>query len=68
MKIEVGQRKLIATLSYAILAFGLGFAALILDKVSGGEFVSISQAVGVVVAGFIGLNVAGKIFGKDGGS
>lgn len=62
---EVGQRKLVATLSYAVCSLGLGFVALILDKLSGGEFVSTVQATGAVVAAFVTLNVAGKVFGKD---
>ena len=61
---QIGQRKLIATLSYAVLSLGLGFVALLLDKLSGGEFVSAIQATGFVVAGFIGMNVATHIFGK----
>lgn len=63
--LQIGQRKLIATLSYACLSLLLGFAGLLLDKVTGGEFVSTVQATGIVVSAFIGLNVAGKIFGKD---
>jgi len=64
--LEVGQRKLVATLSYTVCSLGLGFSALVLDKLSGGEFVSAVQAAGAVVAAFVTLNVAGKIFGKNG--
>ena len=63
--LEVGQRKLVATLSYACLSLLLGFAGLLLDKINGGEFVSTVQATGAVVATFVTLNIAGKIFGKD---
>ena len=66
--LEVGQRKLVATLSYACLSLLLGFAGLLLDKISGSEFVSAIQATGAVVATFVTLNIAGKIFGKDGSS
>ena len=65
MPFEVGQRKLIATLSHACLSLLLGFGALLLDKITGGEFVSTVQASGVVVVAFVTLNAAGKIFGKD---
>ena len=63
---QIGQRKLVATLSYTACSLGLGFAALLLDKLSGSEFISAVQASGAVVASFITLNIAGKIFGKDG--
>lgn len=64
----IGQRKLVATLSYACLSLLLGFLGLLLDKITGGEFVSTVQATGAVVATFITLNIAGKVFGKDGSS
>ena len=64
--LEVGQRKLVATLAYACLSLLLGFCGLLLDKITGGEFVSTIQATGAVVATFVTLNIAGKIFGKDG--
>jgi hypothetical protein len=63
---NIGQRKLVATLCYAVLSLGLGFAALLFDKLSGGEFVSTVQATGAVVAAFITFNIAGKVFGKGG--
>ena len=66
--LEIGQRKLVATLSYACLSLLLGFAGLLLDKLSGGEFVSAVHATGAVVAAFVTLNVASKVFGKDGGA
>ena len=64
---DIGQRKFTATAGAAILILGLSFWSLMVDKLTGAEFVSAVDATCFLVGGFLGLNVAGKIFGKDGG-
>lgn len=64
--VDTGQRKLIATLSYACLSLLLGFIGLFFDKLSGGEFIGAVQSAGAVVIAFVTLNIVGKVFGKDG--
>jgi len=44
----------------------LGFIGLLLDKLSGSEFIGAVQATGAVVGTFVTLNIVGKVFGKDG--
>ena len=62
---SIGQRKFIATAGATILMLGLSFLGLLLGKITGAEFISAINVSGLLVGGFCGINVAGKIFGKD---
>lgn len=59
-----GLRKFIATIGASAACIGLGFYALMSDKLAGAEFVSVVYATLALVAGFCGINEAGKIFRK----
>lgn len=63
---DIGQRKFTATAGATVLILGLSFWSLMVGKLSGSEFVSAIDATCFLVGGFLGLNVAGKIFGKNG--
>ena len=65
---EIGQRKFTATAGATILVLGLSFWGLMVGKLTGGEFISAVNLAGLLVGGFCGINIAGHIFGKDGGS
>ena len=62
--LTVGKRKLIVTLAFTYCVLGLCFAALLLGKISGAEFLSGINITGLVVGGYLGLNVAGKVIGR----
>jgi len=55
---SLGNRKFYSTVGYIVLAVGLGFTALLLDKVDGSEFLQVLLYTGSVVTAYNGLNVA----------
>jgi hypothetical protein len=63
---QVGQRKLVVTLSTTFCVLGLSFLGLMVGKLSGAEFVSTTTTVCLLVGGFLGLNVASKFTGGKG--
>ena len=64
---QIGQRKLVATLSTTVCVLGLSFYGLLVGRLSGAEFVSTTTTVCLLVGGFLGLNVASKLTGKISG-
>jgi len=63
-----GNRKFYSTIGYVIIALGLGFSALMVDKVSGSEFIQVVLYTGAVVSAYSGLNVAKEIWRKKDGN
>ena len=61
----IGNRKFYSVAGTTILVLGLSFWGLLVDKLNGSEFVSSVTAICVLVGGFCGINIAGKVFGKD---
>ena len=57
----LGLRKFISTVGYGIIALGLAFSALLLDKVDGSEFLQALLYVGSVVTAYNGLSVVKAI-------
>jgi hypothetical protein len=64
--LEIGTRKLYATCCTAGGILVLSFAGLLLGKIDGAGFLSAVNATCFLVGGFMGLNVTGKVFGKNG--
>lgn len=59
--LTVGKRKLIVTLSFTYFVLALCFWALMVGKLSGQEFLQAINVTGLLVGGYLGFNVAGKV-------
>ncbi len=60
---DPGKRKIVASLVFTAAAFIGGGGLLWAGKISGAEFVTLVQYAGVVVATYLGANVASGVFG-----
>jgi len=62
---SVGKRKLAVTIIVTLVLMGLAHWGLMVDKLSGEEWVASARAVTLLAAGYLGLNVAKGIWGKE---
>ena len=61
----IGKRKLWVTCGYSGSVIGVCSWLLYVDKISGAEFLQALQITGLLVAAYLGANVAKGVWGKE---